>query len=86
VATLEASFVGKFEGLKDELIEKLFTLISGKTSQGVFNDLGEEVLPKGKKYTLKMLNSVDDYVHLTGSWTTDKELNDLVGELVHNYK
>ncbi|KGL64093.1 DNA-directed RNA polymerase subunit beta [Polaribacter sp. Hel1_85] len=86
VATLEASFVGKFEGLKDILIEKLFTLISGKTSQGVFNDLGEEVLPKGKKYTLKMLNSVDDYVHLTGSWTTDKELNNLVGELVHNYK
>ncbi|GAB7257271.1 DNA-directed RNA polymerase subunit beta [uncultured Polaribacter sp.] len=86
VATLEQSFVSKFEGLKDELIEKLFTLISGKTSQGVFNDLGEEVLPKGKKYTLKMLNSVDDYVHLTGSWTTDSDLNKLVGELVHNYK
>ena len=86
VATLESSFVGKFEVLKDELIEKLFTLISGKTSQGVFNDLGEEVLPKGKKYTLKMLNSVDDYVHLTGSWTTDTALNSLVGELVHNYK
>jgi len=86
VATLESSFVAKFEGLKDELIEKLFTLISGKTSQGVFNDLGEEVLPKGKKYTLKMLNSVDDYVHLTGSWTTDTALNSLVGELVHNYK
>ncbi|MEZ7893738.1 MAG: DNA-directed RNA polymerase subunit beta, partial [Polaribacter sp.] len=86
VATLESSFVGKFEVLKDELIEKLFTLISGKTSQGVFNDLGEEVLPKGKKYTLKMLNSVDDYVHLTGSWTTDTTLNSLVGELVHNYK
>ena len=86
VATLEQSFVSKFESLKDELIEKLFTLISGKTSQGVFNDLGEEVLPKGKKYTLKMLNSVDDYVHLTGSWTTDSDLNALVGELVHNYK
>ena len=86
VAALEQSFVSKFEGLKDELIEKLFTLISGKTSQGVFNDLGEEVLPKGKKYTLKMLNSVDDYVHLTGSWTTDSDLNSLVGELVHNYK
>jgi DNA-directed RNA polymerase subunit beta len=33
-----------------------------------------------------MLNSVDDYVHLTGSWTTDSDLNSLVGELVHNYK
>ncbi|QXP67186.1 DNA-directed RNA polymerase subunit beta [Polaribacter sp. AHE13PA] len=86
VAKLEASFVSKFEGLKDVLIDKLFLLISGKTSQGVYNDLGEEVLPKGKKYTLKMLNSVDDYIHLTGSWTTDKELNSFVGELVHNYK
>ena len=86
IVTLEASFLSEFENLKDVLIEKLFTLISGKTSQGVYNDLGEEVLPKGKKYTLKMLNSVDDYIHLTGSWTTDKDLNKFVGELVHNYK
>ncbi len=87
VAALEASFVSKFDNLKSILVDKLFTLISGKTSQGVFNDLGEEVLPKGKKYTLKMLNSVEDYVHLTsGTWTTDKNLNSLVGELIHNYK
>lgn len=87
VAALEASFVSKFDNLKSILVDKLFTLISGKTSQGVFNDLGEEVLPKGKKYTLKMLNSVEDYVHLTsGTWTTDKDLNSLVGELIHNYK
>merc|ERR1712194_606044 len=86
VVALESSFVSKFESLKDTLVDKLFNLISGKTSQGVFNDLGEEVLPKGKKYTLKMLNSVDDYTHLTGSWTTDKSLNSLVIELVHNYK
>jgi DNA-directed RNA polymerase subunit beta len=86
VVALESSFVSKFESLKDALVDKLFNLISGKTSQGVFNDLGEEVLPKGKKYTLKMLNSVDDYTHLTGSWTTDKSLNSLVIELVHNYK
>ena len=86
VSSLEASFVSKFEVLKDQLVEKLFNLISGKTSQGIYNDLGEEVLPKGKKYTQKMLNSVDDYVHLSGSWTTDEDLNALVGELIHNYK
>ncbi|MFD0994223.1 DNA-directed RNA polymerase subunit beta [Tenacibaculum geojense] len=86
IAALEASFVSKFEGLKDILVEKLFGLISGKTSQGIFNDLGEEVFPKGKKFTQKMLNSVDDFTHLSGSWTTDKELNKLVGELIHNYK
>lgn len=87
VAELEASFVSKFDELKSRLVEKLFTLVSGKTSQGVQNDLGEDVLPKGKKYTLKMLNAVEDYLHLTGgNWTTDKELNKTVGELIHNYK
>ncbi|MCH2033426.1 MAG: DNA-directed RNA polymerase subunit beta [Tenacibaculum sp.] len=86
VATLEASFVSKFEDLKDHLIDKLFGLVTGKTSQGIHNDLGEEVLPKGKKFTQKMLNSVDDFTHLSGTWTTDKELNKLVGELIHNYK
>ena len=87
VTTLEASFVSKFDSLKENLVEKLFQLVSGKTSQGVFNDLGEEVLPKGKKYTLKMLNAVDDYVHLTsGTWTTDSKINAHVSELIHNYK
>jgi DNA-directed RNA polymerase subunit beta len=87
VASLESSFVSKFEVLKENLVEKLFQLVSGKTSQGVFNDLGEEVLPKGKKYTLKMLNAVDDYIHLTsGTWTTDTKINAHVSELIHNYK
>jgi len=87
IANLEAKYETKFESLKDELIEKLFSIIGGKTSQGVSNDLGEEVLPKGKKYTLKMLNSIDDFSHLTkGVWTTDTELNKMVADLLHNYK
>jgi DNA-directed RNA polymerase subunit beta len=77
----------KFQELKDILIDKLFKLINGKTSQGVLNDLGEEVLPKGKKYTMKMLNAVDDFAHLVGgSWTTDKATNAQVADLLHNYK
>ncbi len=86
ISALESSFVVKFDNLKDRLIEKLFILVVGKTARGVFNDLEEEVLPKGKKYTLKMLNSVEDYAHLKGTWTTDKKLNKAVVELVHNYK
>jgi len=87
IATLESKFTVKFEELRSNLIEKLFSIISGKTSQGVLNDLGEEVLQKGKKFTLKMLNAVPDFNHLTkGTWTTDSHLNALVSELVHNYK
>jgi DNA-directed RNA polymerase subunit beta len=84
---LELEYEVKFQELKDILVEKLFSLIGGKTSQGVLNDLGEEVLPKGKKYTMKMLNAVDDFAHLVGgSWTTDNATNDLVADLLHNYK
>ncbi|NND78741.1 MAG: DNA-directed RNA polymerase subunit beta [Maribacter sp.] len=87
ISNLEMEYEVKFQQLKDVLVEKLYTLISGKTSQGVLNDLGEEVLPKGKKYTMKMLNSVDDFAHLVaGTWTTDKDTNHSVVDLLHNYK
>jgi len=87
ITNLEVKFSAKFEELRSVLVEKLFSLINGKTSQGVQNDLGEEILPKGKKFTLKMLNSVMDFEHLTkGQWTTDKDLNNLVNRLIHNYK
>jgi len=87
IAKLENLYYTKFDQLQDVLVEKLFTIVNGKTSQGIFNDLGEEVLPKGKKFTLKMLNAVDDYTHLTGgTWTTDEHTNKLVADLIHNYK
>ena len=87
LSKLELEYEVKFQELKDILVEKLFTLVNGKTSQGVLNDLGEEVLPKGKKYTMKMLNSVDDFAHLvSGSWTTDNDTNNSVADLLHNYK
>ena len=84
---LEDAVDVKSEALKTVLVEKLFTIVNGKTCQGVQNDLGEEVLPKGKKYTLKLLSGVEDYTHLTkGSWTTTSETNDLIADLIHNYK
>jgi DNA-directed RNA polymerase subunit beta len=84
---LEAIYNNKFDDLKAILVDKLFAIVGGKTAQGIFNDLSEEVLPKGKKFTLKMLNAVDDYAHLaSGTWTTDKHINKLVADLIHNYK
>ena len=87
ILALESQYDRRFDELKDILIEKLFNIVNGKTAQGIFNDLGEEVLPKGKKFTLKMLNAVDDYAHLvSGKWTTDDATNKLVADLIHNYK
>ena len=87
IKELEDKFDIKFEEIRQILIDKLFVIIGGKTAQGISNDLGEDVFPKGKKFTLKMLNSVDDYAHLTkGKWTMDEKANKLISELIHNYK
>ena len=87
ISALEADYDVKFDDLKNVLVDKLFQLVNGKTAQGVKNDLGEEILPKGKKFTLKMLNSIEDYTHLTqGTWTTDTVTNEMIADLLHNYR
>ena len=87
LGALEMEFETKFVELKDKLVEKLFLIVNGKTSQGVMNDLGEEVLPKGKKYTQKMLYAVEDFAHLSkGQWVADDTTNTMVNDLIHNYK
>ncbi len=87
IKELEKIYDEKFEDLRKILIKKLFKVVSGKTSQGIFNDLGEEIFPKGKKFTLKMLNAADDYAHLVaGKWSADAKTNNIVSQIIHNYK
>ena len=87
IKELEKIYDEKFEALRKILVKKLFKILSGKTSQGIFNDLGEEIFPKGKKFTLKMLNTADDYAHLiAGKWSADAKTNNIVSQIIHNYK
>ncbi len=84
---LNSNYDKILKDLKGVLVEKLFSVVNSKTCQGVYNDLGEEILVKGKKYTQKMLQNVDDYTHLTkGTWTTSDKTNSLINILLHNYR
>ena len=77
----------QMETLRTRFLEKLNLLVVGKTCQGVSNDLNEIVIPKGTKFTQKILNGIDDYTRLSGGvWTTDEEKNRLIQQLIHNYK
>jgi DNA-directed RNA polymerase subunit beta len=71
--------------LKYQLIEKLFELVNGRTSQGVSNILGEEVISKGTKFTQKLLEKVDFSEVNPGNWTTDKDKNEQIERLLHNF-
>ena len=82
---LDDEYQKDVDKLKVKLIEKLNQLVAGKVSQGVYNNFKQEVITKGAKFTQKNLMDID-YINVNpNKWTTDKEKNDLIKTLVHNY-
>ncbi|MBQ8227307.1 MAG: DNA-directed RNA polymerase subunit beta [Bacteroidaceae bacterium] len=82
---LDEEFEKETSALRDLMIKKLMTLVKDKTSQGVFDNIGAEVVAKGTKFTKTILNTLDySSVQLSG-WTTDEHINDLIRRLVINF-
>ena len=75
----------KVSGLRADLEDRLFQLINGKTSQGVRDYYGGELIPKGVKLTLKQLQDIDFLSVNPNKWTTDKQKNDMIRDLINNY-
>jgi DNA-directed RNA polymerase subunit beta len=71
--------------LKEELVKKLFQLVNGKTSQGVYNMYSEELIPKGTKFTQKNLMSIDFSNVNYHNWTADEDKNELIVRALTNY-
>jgi DNA-directed RNA polymerase subunit beta len=83
---IDEEYIKNIEELKALLIEKLFTLVNGKTSQGVKDYLNADVIAKGTKFTMKLLQEINFESVNPNKWTTDKDKNDLIRTLLHNYK
>ncbi|MCF8423516.1 MAG: DNA-directed RNA polymerase subunit beta [Bacteroidia bacterium] len=85
IEKLDADHNKEVANIKYHLVEKLFELVNGRTSQGVHNILGEEVISKGTKFTQKLLEKIDFSEVNPGNWTTDKDKNEQIERLLHNY-
>ncbi|MES2763379.1 MAG: DNA-directed RNA polymerase subunit beta [Bacteroidota bacterium] len=85
IEKLDADHNKEIANIKYQLVEKLFELVNGRTSQGVHNILGEEVITKGTKFTQKLLEKVDFSEVNPGNWTTDKDKNEQIERLLHNF-
>lgn len=82
---LDAKHEKAVRELRESLVDKLFTIVNGKTSQGVYNVYKELLIAKGVKFTQKLLMELD-YNHINPTkWTTDDDKNDLIKTLLHNY-
>ncbi len=82
---IDEKFDSEIAALRNRLEDKLFTLVSGKTSQGVKDYFGTEIIPKGVKLTLKQLQEIDYLSVNPSKWTTDKQKNDLIFRVINNY-
>jgi len=73
------------EDLKNFLFEKLQILLEDKNSAGITNNFGGTVLSKGGKFNSKTLGSIDYQNVNPLGWTGDKETDELINQLLHNY-
>ncbi len=82
---LDEEYEERQNELKDLLVQKLMTLTEGKTSQGVKDFLGSEIIPKGSKFVAGTLKEIDyDTINLS-KWTADAHKNDLIRATIVNY-
>ncbi len=86
LARVDEELVRSANELKGRLVDKLFSIINGKTSQGVKDYLGADIISKGTKFTQKVLQDIDYLSVNPGKWTTDKQKNELIQRVVHNYR
>jgi DNA-directed RNA polymerase subunit beta len=82
---IDEAFDRKIALLRADLEDRMFQLLNGKTSQGVRDYYGAELIGKGIKFTLKQLQEVDYLTINPTKWTTDKDKNDMIRELINNF-
>ena len=82
---LDEEYEQRQNELRDVLVGKLMTLTQGRTSQGVKDFLGSEIIPRGTKFTAEALRDINyDTINLS-KWTTDAHKNDLIRRTIVNY-
>ncbi len=81
----EENFNKEVAALREILVSKLWSLVNGKTSTGVHDYFGMEVIDKGNKFTQKALQELD-YLNINPTkWTSDKDKNELIKALINNF-
>ncbi len=85
LAKIDEEYEAKNNDLKDILVDKLMTLTEGKTSQGVKDYTGAEIITKGSKFTVPALKNLEFDGIQSNNWTDDDHTNALIQQLIMNY-
>jgi len=82
---LDEEYEEKQADLRQIMVSKMQTLLKGKTSQGVKDFIGVDVIPVGQRFDDVVFGSIDyETVNLSG-WTGDERIDSMVAKLITNY-
>ena len=82
---LDMAFNEQVAELRNLLIEKLSILLKDKTTAGIHDYFGVEVVAKGTRFTQKLLNEIDFLNVAADKWCGDAHLDLLVEKTINNY-
>ena len=82
---LDEQFDKEASALKSTMIDKLLVLTKGKTSLGVKDTIGTEIIAKGTKFSKSLFDSLSYASLQLNDWTNDEHTNLLIRSLVLNY-
>ena len=82
---LDMAFNEQVAELRNLLIEKLSILLKDKTTAGIHDYFGVEVVAKGTRFIQKLLNEIDFLNVAADKWCGDAHLNLLVEKTINNY-
>ena len=85
LAKIDEEYDAKVGDLKDILIDKLLELTKGKTSMGVKDYTGAEIITKGSKFSATALRNLEYSDIQTSNWTNDEHKNELIAKLIINF-
>ena len=83
--SIEEDYNKKVEALFQTFIGKLAVLAEGKKSAGISDLYGVEVIAKGKTITAEQLKTIDYDNINSNKWTSDKNTNLLIRDLINNF-
>ena len=85
VAEIEKTYNKQLQELKDKIVTKLYRVLEGKISHNVYDNTKNIIIPKGTKFSQKMLQTVNFATVAVSKWTNDAKINGLVSEIIRNY-
>lgn len=81
----EDNFNRKAATLRQNFLERLISILDGKQSQGISDLYGVEIIGKGVDFKMDLIDKID-YENINPvKWTSDKNTNNLIKQLINNY-